>query len=61
MHKEEMTLFPGLTRREFLKFCGWLAAVIGVGEAAVPDIAAALEKLAKRPAVVWSLFQECLG
>lgn len=61
MSNEEMSVFPRLTRRDFLKYCGMLGALIGVGEMAAPDIAAALEKLAKRPAVVWSLFQECLG
>jgi NiFe hydrogenase small subunit HydA len=61
MSTGEISIFPRLTRREFLKYCGTLAALIGAGEAAIPDIAAALEKLAKRPAVVWSLFQECLG
>lgn len=61
MSKEEMSVFPRLTRRDFLKYCGTLGVLIGVGEMAAPDIAAALEKLAKRPAVVWSLFQECLG
>jgi Ni,Fe-hydrogenase I small subunit len=56
-----MSVFPRLTRRDFLKFCGMLGVMIGVGEAAAPDIANALTGLAKRPAVVWSLFQECLG
>jgi hydrogenase small subunit len=54
--------FPGLSRRDFLKYCSTLAALIGVsGPTAVPRVASALEKLAKRPNVVWSLFQECLG
>jgi hydrogenase small subunit len=58
---DEATVFRGLTRREFLAFCGSVAALIGAGEVAAPEVAAALEQLAKRPAVVWSLFQECLG
>ena len=58
---EELSFFPRITRRQFLKYCGVLGVVVGLGEAAAPDIAMALEKLAKRPAVVWSLFQECLG
>ncbi len=61
MSEEEMSVFPRLTRRDFLKFCGAIGVLIGAGEMAAPDIAAALEKLAKRPSVVWSLFQECLG
>ncbi|MHB9054117.1 MAG: hydrogenase small subunit [Thermoleophilia bacterium] len=62
MEHEEMSLFPGLSRRDFLKTCGALAGLIGLsGPMAVPRVAEALEQLAKRPAVVWSLFQECLG
>ena len=57
----EMSFFPRISRRDFLKYCGSIAVLIGAGEMAAPDLAAALEKLAKRPAVVWSLFQECLG
>ena len=57
-----MSLFPGLSRRDFLKSCGALAGLIGLsGPMAVPRVAEALEQLAKRPAVVWSCFQECLG
>ena len=55
------TAFPGITRREFLKFCGALGVLIGAGMSAAPDIAAALERLARRPQVVWSQFQECTG
>jgi hydrogenase small subunit len=58
---QELSAFPGVTRRQFLKLCGGLAALIGLGQAGAADVAAALEALAKRPAVVWSLFQECLG
>ena len=61
MAHDDTTLFRGLSRREFLTFCGSVAALIGAGQAAVPEIATALESLAKRPSVVWSLFQECLG
>jgi hydrogenase small subunit len=50
-----------ISRREFLKYCGVLATLIGVGKAGVPDVCEALEDLAKRPRVLWSLFQECLG
>lgn len=57
-----MSLFPGLSRRDFLKSCGALAGLIGLsGPMAVPKVAQALEQLAKRPAIVWSCFQECLG
>ncbi|MHB8168588.1 MAG: hydrogenase small subunit [Thermoleophilia bacterium] len=60
--EDEMSVFPGLTRRDFLKCCATLASVIGVaGPMAVTSVAEALEDLARRPQVVWSLFQECLG
>jgi hydrogenase small subunit len=58
---EEMSAFPGVTRREFLKLCGVLGVAIGVGRLATPEIADALETLAKRPVVIWSQFQECTG
>ena len=57
-----MSLFPGLSRRDFLKTCGALAAVIGLsGPMAAPKVANALQQLAKRPAIVWSCFQDFLG
>lgn len=59
--RENATVFRGLSRREFLSFCGAVATLIGAGELAAPDLAVALERLARRPSVVWSLFQECLG
>ena len=54
-------LFPRLTRRQFLKFCGALGVLIGAGRMAAADIAEGLEQLARKPNVAWSLFQECLG
>ncbi|HEY3374763.1 MAG TPA: hydrogenase small subunit [Candidatus Aquicultor sp.] len=53
--------FPGISRRDFLKYCTTLAVIIGAGEAAAPQIAEALDALAKRPAVIWSQFMECTG
>jgi hydrogenase small subunit len=58
---EEMSSFPGITRREFLKFCGALGVMIGVSRLAAPEIADALATLARRPVVIWSQFQECTG
>ena len=58
---QELSAFPGVTRRDFLKICGGLAALIGLGQAGAADVAQALEAIAKRPNVVWSDFQECLG
>ena len=58
---QELSAFPGVTRRDFLKICGGLAALIGLGQAGAADVAQALEAIAKRPNVIWSDFQECLG
>ena len=50
----------GVSRREFLEFCGGLAAMLGLESFYVPQIARALEVL-KRPSVVWIQLQECTG
>jgi len=51
----------GLSRREFLGYCGTLAAMLGLGQAGIPTIAEAIEQAVKAPLLVWSDFQECLG
>lgn len=62
MENEHQSFFPGLSRRDFLKYSSGLAGIIGLtGPMALPKVANALEQLAARPQVVWSLFQECLG
>jgi hydrogenase small subunit len=50
----------GVTRRDFLTFCGSMAAVLGLGELATPRIAKALAAV-KRPSVIWLQLQECTG
>jgi hydrogenase small subunit len=50
----------GVSRRDFLKFCGEIAVVLGLGIAAGPRIAKALESV-KRPSVIWLQLQECTG
>lgn len=50
----------GVSRREFLTFCGQMAAILGLGELATPRIAKALTAV-KRPSVVWLSLQECTG
>jgi Ni,Fe-hydrogenase I small subunit len=43
----------GVSRRDFVKFCGEIALILGVGgTAAGPRIARALEAV-KRPSVIW--------
>lgn len=58
---EEMSAFRGVTRRDFLTFCGGIAVLIGLGPAGTTEVAAALEALAKRPVVLYSSFQQCTG
>lgn len=50
----------GIGRREFLKFCASLAAMMALPAEAAEKIAAALAK-ARRPSVIWLSFQECTG
>ena len=50
----------GVSRRDFLKFCGEIAVALGLGIAAGPRIAKALESV-KRPSVIWLQLQECTG
>jgi hydrogenase small subunit len=48
----------GVSRRDFLKFCGWMSACIGVGASGVAQVVNALETKRRIP-IVWMHFQEC--
>lgn len=50
----------GVSRRAFLEFCGEMAVVLGVGSAATPRVARALQSQ-RRPTVIWLQLQECTG
>jgi hydrogenase small subunit len=50
----------GVTRRDFLAFCGSLAVVLGLGEAAAPGVARALGA-SRLPTVVWLNLGSCTG
>jgi hydrogenase small subunit len=50
----------GVSRRDFLDFCGRLAVVLGLGELAGPRLAQALQSV-RRPSVIWIQLQECTG
>jgi hydrogenase small subunit len=59
---ELMSPFQGVTRRDFLKLCGSVAALIGMKGVTDLDVARALEStLGVRPSVVWTSFQACTG
>ncbi len=48
----------GYSRRDFLQFCGYAAAVAGISRANLGLVAQAFEKK-PRPNVIWLHFQEC--
>ena len=50
----------GISRRDFMKFCGTVAAVMGMGPAFAPKVAEALTS-DTRPDVVWLHNAECTG
>ena len=50
----------GISRRDFMIFCGSMAAVLGLPEEAAAAIAGAVETEA-RPVLVWLEFQDCAG
>jgi len=50
----------GLSRRDFMKFCGIISATLGLSPSFAPKIAQALAS-PKRPPVVWLSFAECTG
>jgi hydrogenase small subunit len=50
----------GVSRRDFLEFCGQMSVVLGLGSLAAPKVAHALETT-KRPSVLWLQLQECTG
>ena len=48
----------GVSRRDFLKFCTFMAGTLALPVSMVPKIAKALEA-AERPVAVWLEFQDC--
>lgn len=50
----------GVSRRDFMKFCGLVSATMGLGTSFVPRIAEALAS-PQRPPVIWLSFAECTG
>ena len=54
-------LIPGVNRRDFIKTCVTVSAMLGLPFGMVSKVAAAAQKSDKRPAVIWLHFQECTG
>ncbi len=50
----------GVSRREFLAFCGEMGAILGLSTVFTPKIASALQQQ-RRPSVIWVQLQECTG
>ncbi len=48
----------GVSRRDFVQFCGWMAAFLGLESSGVAQVVKALETKRRLP-VVWLHFQEC--
>ena len=56
----ELLAARGVSRRDFLKYCGSVAALLGMSEMYAPQIAAAVEKGALQPAL-WMAHGLCTG
>jgi hydrogenase small subunit len=50
----------GVSRRDFLEFCGSMCAVLGLSNSLLPRIAEQLQAM-RRPSVIWLQLQECTG
>jgi hydrogenase small subunit len=50
----------GVSRRDFLKFCGEMGAMLGLSSLVTPRMARALSQV-RRPSVIWIQLQECTG
>lgn len=51
----------GISRRDFMKFCGYITATLGLSAAYVPRVAEVFAAGKQRPAVIWLHMAECTG
>lgn len=51
----------GVTRRDFMKFCTFLTATMGLSASFIPKVAEVFASPAQRPPVIWLHFGECTG
>jgi len=51
----------GVSRRDFMKFCGVLTATMGLSSSFIPKVAEVFAAPKQRPPVVWLHFAECTG
>src|SRR5512147_759010 len=66
MEKAEKTFYEklegkGVSRRDFMKFCTFLTATMGLSSSFVPKVAEVFAQPAQRPPVVWLHLGECTG
>lgn len=66
MEKEERAFYErleskGVSRRDFMKFCTFLTATMGLSSSFVPKVAEVFAQPAQRPPVIWLHFGECTG
>ncbi len=51
----------GVSRRDFMKYCTFLTAAMGLSSSFVPKVAEVFAAPAQRPPVIWLHFGECTG
>ena len=58
---DEYLMARGVSRRDFLKYCASVAAMLGLSEAMIPQIAQAIESGAKLKPALWINGGSCTG
>lgn len=51
----------GVSRRDFMKYCSFLTATMGLSSSFVPKVADVFAKPSQRPPVIWLHLGECTG
>ena len=51
----------GVSRRDFMKYCTFLTATLGLSSSFVPKVAEVFAAPKQRPPVIWLHFAECTG
>jgi [NiFe] hydrogenase small subunit len=51
----------GVSRRDFMKYCGVLTATMGLSSSFIPKVAEVFAAPKQRPPVIWLQFAECTG
>ncbi len=51
----------GVSRRDFMKYCGFLTATLGLSSSFIPSVAEVFAAPKQRPPVVWLHFGGCTG